>query len=1150
MSLAALQADSNLLLSYSCPLPDHSHASWNYDLSSYEAKRLLHIVDGGLSHDHGLEQTSTTTDSRETAVSEVTWKSSHPVHDGGRGLSRANSDLAIYAPVRRRSVIQVPGVATRRNSVSSAVIGGAALAQQMFWSSVPVTANLSRQASFESPGSRVMSMPPMPALPPMPSLLRPHDSNKDMDPVPRVSTPCDRDYQAIGAFKLGSLRITNGSVSPLSSPERTRTCDEETSKDHPGCRNLESDVAARTQALADFSGNGREQGNVGSDSEPVVDQIRQGNEADNRDTDLQPFPLYAEQPSSPVAEIGVGPFRDSGSVPTDISGTGLPQIALSDDTFAGFEFSLFSLDDITTARLEPRVPSALGLQTTSKNSAMEDDLFEDESDAPEYLTDEVLDVRLDPNAKSAGGRSAAAVLANGKNARNVQCVSRSDSGMVSSPTSEASSKPLSKADSGYSSNVSLRSFKQAASKFMSPVTGKAAMLASDASDSMEPKLLSPNVPNIHVTVTPPHREVPPLLSHSFSTVRSNDTPLVSPASAAFSWSSSTGAPAVLPATSNSNNTYYAGPDRNALCSKRDTGAQASLSSKRQTIPLSLENLPPSKRANSYPTVGISPGLSTPSSAKSGSSASNSSIGSGNRRSSRLRRLFRPGAAVHGGERKPDVPSAPQDVQAKPYDRADLFPATRRRLALRTQVSKDTLKTIFSVGSLEAYSALELQANGPAASLPSTTAGFLSPTEESSVPSQRRPLDRRHTFQNVPSSLAHVAASVMPSRKAAHKRSRLGQTVLEPTEDAEMDGKGRTRMDNEDGRGAKSKQRGKPMERALCGSKTDRGGKNDDTGMLSPVRVLRVEVANGNDSVFTASEGQRDPPPSASSRIRSRTMSLTAQLERSLNLRLHFSRGSRPTTADAADAENAKSKQPAAASGPPPSLSLPTSPMWTFATSAGTSQGEHAVLTLPTDRRGPSDQHGYFDLPDGDKRSANVHERSRSVFPSHIHTNVGHPGAAAHPSSLSSVNGTSSRLRHRASYDSFNGGASIRGRWRSGSGGSSGNSNVQQQQQQHQQLQQQQQHQHHQQQQRQHQHHHHHQHQQQQQPQQHHHHNNNQQQKSWDHYYQQHAVQPPPYGPRGYHHRHQSTGSNSGTQAPYRILHSYNSPAYRGAAIWG
>lgn len=63
----------------------------------------------------------------------------------------------------------------------------------------------------------------------------------------------------------------------------------------------------------------------------------------------------------------------------------------------------------------------------------------------------------------------------------------------------------------------------------------------------------------------------------------------------------------------------------------------------------------------------------------------------------------------------------------------------------------------------------------------------------------------------------------------------------------------------------------------------------------------------------------------------------------------------------------------------------------------------------------------------------------------------------------------------------------------------------------------------------------------------------QQQQAWDFYYQQYA-RPPPNVARGSHHRNRSMGSRHGPvpgpQAPYRILHSYNSPAYRGVPIWG
>ncbi|EFX01870.1 proteophosphoglycan ppg4 [Grosmannia clavigera kw1407] len=1047
----------------SWPLPVNPRASWNYDLSSYEAKRLLHIVDGDLSFDHGLEQTTVASESREPVVSEVTWKSSHPVQDGSRGLSRANSDISMYAPVRRRSIVQVPGVATRRSSSSSIFAGGVTMTQQRFRHSVSTTPSLSHQTSFESTAHRVLSMPPMSALPAIPILFRLPGSNDDTEPTPRVTTPCDKDYQAIGAFKLGSLRITNGTASPVPSLERPRTREVDTNKEKPISRALTFD------------------------KKPSKSQIR----PDNGKNDLQPFPPYAEQSSEPLAEIDTRPFSGY-TISKNIPGSDLPQIALSDEVFSGFVFDLYPLDDD---------PSPLRLQTTSKNTAMEDDLFESESDTPEYLPDEILDVRLDLNAKSAGSSGyATAVLADGKTAQGAHIVSRSDSGFVLSPAKKAANKPLCKADSGYSSNMSMRSFKQAASNFMSP--------RRDSFYIAEPKLPDLNAdacpsdaqaPNAnHVTLTVPNFIVSPSPSRSFPSVLSNDTPLVSPASTADANPSSTGATIALPAISHSTGTMAAELGSPVFHNTRLTGPQLGLSKKRHNTPTSLEVLRSPVRANSYPTLGTSPFPITPLSAKSGGSKSASSSVSGTQRSSKLRRLFNRGAAAYkGAQTGADAPSVSQDMQTKLSDPADLSPLAARRVAMKRKVSKDTLKTILSVGSLEACSALEVQANGPVGSMPPTTSKLPGVTGENRDQSRRRPLGRRHTFQNVPSSLAHAAASVMSPRKAAHRKSALEGTVLEPIENTGS--AERSRKSREHGRGTKARQTEKLRE------KTSRGFQKP-TEMPSLIKAFGAEAsladrntpnrrANGSSATSTAmSEAQHDPLATPSS-LRSRTMSLTAQLERNFNMKLPFSRSSRPTTADAEEEKQQTSaKLPVTISNPILSSSAPES---SVRASARLVQAEH----------------GYSNGPRREGQSARVHGRCKSKFSAHNLTSLdhkasssSHPRMAAQPLSPYSLNATSPyELRHRASCDDYSNVPTSNGRWRSGSDGTDDNRFQQQQ---------------------------------------------NHQQKAWDHYYRQHGSQLPPSSPRGYHYRNQSTGSRGGTQAPYRILHSYNSPAYRNAPIWG
>ncbi|KAL1837126.1 hypothetical protein VTJ49DRAFT_4224 [Mycothermus thermophilus] len=324
-----------------------SRVSWNYDMTSYEAKRLLNLVD-----DTGLEQAGTMSENRMTSVSENTWNMSNPAQPPNAPLSRTNSDVSLYMPVRRRSMIQTPGVATR----SSPDPQLPPLPRPNVRHSHPPTPSLSRQHSIESYRSGIVSMPPR--------LDEPESAQ-------RVMTPCEDKYQSIGAFKLGSLRITNGSPPMTPDNEKGRT--------------------------GEVSRSGR------------LDAPRDGY-----------FP--GAQPS------GAGVTMDAETQSRVQSPGRTPEHA---------------------AQLQLGSPT---LQTTSKPTALEACLFDDEAQ-PEYSSIEVLDVRLDPNAKPS----------HAKVARNrAASVERTDSGFVSTMTSPASDTPgkssLTKADSGYSSNVSLRSF--------------------------------------------------------------------------------------------------------------------------------------------------------------------------------------------------------------------------------------------------------------------------------------------------------------------------------------------------------------------------------------------------------------------------------------------------------------------------------------------------------------------------------------------------------------------------------------------------------------------------------------------------------------------------------------------------------------------
>ncbi len=70
--------------------------SWNYDMSSYEAKRLLN-----LDEEPGFRQTTVVSEIKTTVVAETVWKTSNPISSQPPSvtISRANSDLSLYTPV-------------------------------------------------------------------------------------------------------------------------------------------------------------------------------------------------------------------------------------------------------------------------------------------------------------------------------------------------------------------------------------------------------------------------------------------------------------------------------------------------------------------------------------------------------------------------------------------------------------------------------------------------------------------------------------------------------------------------------------------------------------------------------------------------------------------------------------------------------------------------------------------------------------------------------------------------------------------------------------------------------------------------------------------------------------------------------------------
>ncbi|KAH6628552.1 hypothetical protein F5144DRAFT_313003 [Chaetomium tenue] len=541
-----------------------SHKSWNYDLTSYEAKRLLNLAE-----EPQLEHTAAMSENRAMAVTETTWKSSNPAHPPSAPITRTNSDASLYMPVRRRSIIRTPGVATRSSSMRDIPPPPRPSVRH----SLPLTPSLSRQHSVESYRSGIMSMPP-PIL--------------DSDSAMRVATPCEDKYLSIGAFKLGSLCITNGSPSPVT-----------------------PDID-----------NAHENGGWGAGHTVARDN----------------YTLRAQGSEGGVTTV----FEAQDSIR---SPKFLNQISQSPSS--------------SPIQSQPMSPT---LQTTSKMTAQEAQLFDLEP-SPEYSSVEILDVRLDPNAKPPHTQTERPAGAG---------MTRNDSGFVStaSPASEASCKLLAKADSGYSSNVSLRSFQ------VKP-RGSENGLVPAASEKQPPRPSNPgggpmgsgNQNVLHQTdvlyPTTPEKESPPP---------------VPPKDAAR---------------------YSSVPQPRLNGTQNTVSVNASEESRANSTRTARHALSPIATRVPRPRGPMSPGSELRSPESSKSSISDQSGSPRTRQPGRLQRLLSGARRSTASPPTTQVTHTPEQDGVRPLPQAVRFPSAAKRLALKSRSSLDTLKTIFSVGSTEA-----------------------------------------------------------------------------------------------------------------------------------------------------------------------------------------------------------------------------------------------------------------------------------------------------------------------------------------------------------------------------------------------------------------------------------------------------------------
>ena len=418
----------------------------SYDLETYQSSRLSHLTSTVNMPDYE----SAVSESKHSLL-ENTWKNSHPATGPPSvGLSRANSDVSLYAPVRRRSVIRTPGVATRAETAQEVSRRTSLRSRQ----EPAASARQSRRNSIEPTPPRILSVPVKLA---------------DLS-VERAVTPSETEYKQLGAMKFGSLRITNGAPSPSSEKRRRK-------------RGSGSHVFVLTND---------------SDSSLESNQkLKKNPEAKI----VEPQPILSNL--SPITATFLKLESRVETQQTNIT-------KAETETFAGFlpgmNFGSFSLMDSRPASPE--------LQTTSKHTAVEDDLFEDDAQQPAPS-----ETKKETQPKRRGNRPHADVTS-----KTLQILSRQDrdSGIVSSPTSDYSQKPFSKTDSGYSSNVSIRSLRisngSAADKDLPPCPGETQSPRPALTETLSPpasflgdfRLPSPRLISLANEIpAPPDREAPP-----------------------------------------------------------------------------------------------------------------------------------------------------------------------------------------------------------------------------------------------------------------------------------------------------------------------------------------------------------------------------------------------------------------------------------------------------------------------------------------------------------------------------------------------------------------------------------------------------------------------------------------------------------------
>ncbi|EPE37149.1 hypothetical protein GLAREA_09312 [Glarea lozoyensis ATCC 20868] len=595
--------------------------------------------------------------------------------------SRTNSDTTLYGPTRRRSLLQ-HGVVTRKEFGSNDP-------RKSLPSQVKNIEDL--QAYYYDPSRSTSS--------PLANLAAIGQSIPASSPGQRVQTPNDMDYGHIGVYKLGSLRITNGTASPTPSDGRPATATAEEDYLTMGGRQKESNhrhgLSQRSNTLV--PADTTKPAWVVHEESP----LRQSQKPEQRSLSISTTRAELD-PSLALFDFSTNHVNHSPSRSLEFAKQYMEELPLSP----------FSFDNSSPSPLTP------GFQATSKHTAVEDDLFEAEPDSPRN--------DLSPSAPhsfdSGYGTSASPVVIRGPR--------------------EYIPKPLAKADSGYSSIASLKSFKKDA---------------------------APAVPAKDLQITP-NKEISRLRSsiHSTSSSPISKSPSVTqdfvelPALEVMLPFSMDGPPVPAKIPILKGNLLQAqAPVVPPKILERDVASELKVHKRQQSLP-------------NTSVVAVE--------------QDNFTKTSGNKMQKRPKSVqpavTAPVYTVQAYRSPSDafsVPSVPAEFDKKLDQRVSGFPVASfpntysTSVGLRKSSSKETLGTIFSVGSAEVRDEVEFaRLQGKLPPIPSTI-----PENPSVVPERKPAPNRRATFQASTNNSLPFWKSFDARKISSRSKSRDAQPISPP-----------------------------------------------------------------------------------------------------------------------------------------------------------------------------------------------------------------------------------------------------------------------------------------------------------------------------------------------------------------------------------